>query len=78
MGLTTLKYVCRMLFCVYMHAIMHVSGWCTCVVLCQILVFVLLLLLAKPGTAGLLLLLGLLHGYTRHSPTTDTHGQSES
>lgn len=51
---------------------MCASLWRTCVVLCQILVFVLLLLLAKPGTAGLLLLLGLLHGYTRHSPATQT------
>lgn len=54
---------------------MHVDAdllclWRTCVVLCQILVFVLLLLLAKPGAAGLLLLLGLLHSDARHSPGT--------
>lgn len=57
----------------FISTCMTLSAWCTCVVLCQILVFVLLLLLAKPGTAGLLLLLRLLHGYTRHSPTTNTH-----
>lgn len=34
----------------------------------QILVFVLLLLLAKPGTTGLLFLLGLLHRYARNTP----------
>ena len=55
---------------------MWVSARCTCVVFCQILVFVLLLLLAKPGTAGLLLLLGFLHGYTRHSPNTKTDTKS--
>jgi len=37
-------------------------------VLGQVLVFVLFLLLAKPGTAGLLLLFGLLHRDTRHAP----------
>lgn len=42
--------------------------WSTCIVLCQIFIFGLLLLLAKPGAAGLLLLLGLLHGDARHSP----------
>ena len=45
----------------------------TCVVLGQVLVFVLLLLLAKPGAARLLLLLGFLHGDARHSPATHTH-----
>ena len=38
----------------------------------QVFVFVLFLLLAKPGTAGLLLLLGLLHCYARHAPITQT------
>lgn len=37
----------------------------------QILVLVLLLLLAKPGTTGLLLLFGLLHRYARNTPEAD-------
>lgn len=41
----------------------------TCVVLGQVLVLVLLLLLAKPSAAGLLLLFGLLHGDASHSPS---------
>lgn len=42
----------------------------TCIVLCQIFIFVLLLLLAEPSTAGLLLLFGLLHGDASDSPST--------
>jgi hypothetical protein len=38
-------------------------------VLCQIFIFVLLLFLAKPSTAGLLLLFGLLHGNAGYSPS---------
>jgi len=41
-------------------------------VLGQIFVFVLFLLLSKPGTTGLLFLLGLLHCYTCHSPENTT------
>lgn len=44
----------------------------TCVVLGQVLVFVLFLLLTKPGAARLLLLFGLLHRYARHAPATHT------
>lgn len=40
----------------------------TCVVLGQVLVLVLLLLLAEPSAAGLLLLLGLLHGDAGYTP----------
>ena len=64
---TEMSAVCCL---VHMRVIMGACGCRTCVVLRQILVLVLLLLLAEPGTAGLLLLLGLLHGYAGHPPTT--------
>ena len=39
--------------------------------LSQVLVFVLFLLLAKPGATGLLFLFGLLHGNARYTPKKD-------
>lgn len=48
----------------------------TCIVLCQVFIFVLLLFLAEPSTAGLLLLFGFLHGDASDSPSTERERQN--
>lgn len=58
----------------YITGLVKVVLFPTCIVLCQIFIFVLLLFLAKPSTAGLLLLFGLLHGDASYSPSTQREG----
>lgn len=68
----------RTVYCIIQHRLWRERIWFTCIVLGQVLVFILFLLFAKPRTTGLLLLLGLLHSNTRHTPVNTTRRTREA